>query len=226
MWLRALAIGSAAATFGAAALFPGTAARAGRELMTFGLAANRAVQREMFRAAAEAIEVVEDLVAEVRAETPGNAPNETPLPEVLAGRVTAGASTVQPMAMDASIAHAVGRRLRLRLRGAAEEGDLVRFAAALSGFPGVRRARIHPATRSVVLEGDGPASALAEVLQSSGMLRLTPQLFQHPAAWATSLALMRLDAVLRARSRGRHDLRSAVRMVLKAAETLRARHMR
>ncbi|GMG81389.1 hypothetical protein LNKW23_06020 [Paralimibaculum aggregatum] len=225
MWTRGLAVGSAAA-FGMAMLMPQTALRMGREAVALGQSVNRAMQREMLRAAAEAAEVIEDLLAEIRADAAaaeGRGAGQGPLPEVLAGRAVSGGAAVQPQAADAAVLHRAGGRLRLRLLGAGGPEELAALAAALRAFPGVTRIEIRPATMCLVLQADAPAGQLAAALERAGLLRLAPLAFRHPAAIATSVALARLDLLIRARSRGQANLRTVLAMVLRAVDTIRSR---
>lgn len=222
MWTRGLVIGSTAA-LGMLAFVPGAGtamARSAREAMAVGLAVNQAVQRQMLRATAEAVEVVEDLIAEVRAEGAPAEP-DAPAPEVVLGRVT-GLPAVQGAA-DLALVHQAGRRLRLRLRGAVSPAEMHQVADTIRGFPGVEGVEIRPVTRSLVITCEGSAAAFARALETAGVATLAPVAFRHPAALITAFLLARADAGIRARSRGKADLKTTVGLLLKAVEAARAR---
>ncbi len=222
MWPQGFGFGPGAA-LQMLAMVPG-AGRIAMRQMSFGLAVGqamgRAAQRQMLRATAEALEVVEDLVAEARAERA--LPPEAPLPVVVSGRSREAARAVAPRAAEMALVHGAGGRLRLRLRGAPSEAEMAALAAALRGFPGVTAVACRPITRSFVVDCAGRAEELAAVLERAGVVRLSPVAFPHPAAVLTALAIARLDALMRARSGGRHSLKSALAQVLEAVEAMQA----
>ncbi|MGF1447150.1 MAG: hypothetical protein ACFBRM_13260 [Pikeienuella sp.] len=223
MWSRALMIGPTAA-LGMLALVPGAGgamARSTREAMAAGLAVNRAMQRQMLKAAVEAIEVVEDLIAEVRADDVR--PLSEAQPVVVAGR-PAGALTAAPRAADLAIFHEAGQRLRLRIRGAVGEAEMAALADTLSGFPGVTSATLRPLSKSVIVVSAGPAAALAASLEEAGVARFARVKFQHPAALLAAALISATDSGIRSRTRGKSDLRTVLRLLIEAAETIRRRN--
>ncbi len=230
MWGRTVMLGTGMAV-GGLMLIPGAATAAmqgARTAMALGVAANRMVSRQMLRATAEALEVVEDLVAEVRADLEarsGAAPEKSHvvIPGRAAAEAGADARAVALQPADLARIHVVGRRLRLRFRGALADGEMDRVATEIAAFPGVARLRLKPLTRCLVIETDGPAEQLAEALERTGVARLAEAGYPHPAALATSIALGWLDQELRRRTRGKQSLRSVIAMVVEAGLAIRAR---
>lgn len=226
MWGRTLMLGTGMAV-GGLLLIPGAAAAAmqgARTAVAVGVAANRLVGRQMLRATAEAVEVVEDLVAEVRADLEARSrPAARPDTVVIAGAPLGGERPPALRPADLAQSHVAGRRLRLRFRGAVEDGQMERVAAEVAAFPGVARVRLKPLTRSLVVETEGPAEAIAESLARTGVVRLAEAGYPHPAALAMSFALGRLDDAIRRRTRGEQSLRTVIAMVIEAGDAIRAR---
>ena len=219
MFLRAgFALGPAAAM---------VALRGAQSATGLGLVAVRAAQREWLRAGFEALECLEDVVAEARAGTARSAASAAagattvmPPVEVIALRARAGGTAAVPRPVAVAVEHAGPARLRLRPRGPEEAEALALIAEPLARFPGVRRAGLRPLTGSLVLETEtaGHAMHLAEALERAGLVALARVHFPHPAAVATRLGLDRIDLAIRLRSGGRQDLLAALGRMIATLE--------
>lgn len=212
MWPQGIML-AAGSVLGTAAMLG--AMQGARAAMALGLAGVRATQREGLRAGFEAMECVEDLVAEARAGRLEALP-VAPV-EVVAGRVAAGGAAAAPAPVRVTVEHAGPGRLRLRPQPLSDAAAL-ELAEGLARFPGVRRAGLRPLTGSVVLDVEGDGGALAASLELAGVLRRSALHFRHPAALGALVALDRLDALVRMRSAGREDLRGLLGATLEALE--------
>ena len=182
--------------------------------------ANRALLAPLGRPVAEAIEHLADRVAVIRAEILDAA--GAPVPDadleidIVTGRLAeeTGAGPAPPRL---AIAHAAGGRLRLVARGGLGEADGAALAAAVAGFPGVRRADWRRASASLVVESVLAPERLAAALERAGLLRITGRAARPPAAQGAALLLGWLDGLIRLRSRGAGDLDQVIAMGVLAA---------
>lgn len=223
MWARGIMIGTGLA-MGGVMLVPGavaSVARGSRAALAMGLAVNSEIRRQALVALAEAVETVEDVVAEVRrAQTPTGQISE---PVVVPARAASGGAAVARAPWPVACLSQSERRLRLRPIGLPDPSEIMRLGAEIAAFPGVSGVTHRPRTSSLVVKTEAPAADVLASLRANGVIIPAAIWFRHPAALGTVFALERLDAMIRLRSSGQSDLRQVIAMVLRAVEILRSR---
>ncbi|MGF1500442.1 MAG: hypothetical protein ACFBSD_01375 [Paracoccaceae bacterium] len=181
-----------------------------------GLSVQAAAQRQMLATGGDALEAVEDVIAEVKV---GLAPEAVAAGAVIEGRLT-GAPAPPAQSLRLGVAHASGNRLRLQLSDPGQRDRLPATEAAIRGFPDVVSVTLRPLTGSLIVEGSVPAADLATGLATSGLIALAGRQPAPLPAFITRLWLARLDALMRVRSDGKQDLRSLLAAMLISSEVL------
>jgi len=186
--------------------------------------ANRTLLAPLRRPLAEAMEHLADRVGVIRAEVMEAAEAAPPPAEleidIVSGRLAEVAGD-QPQPPRLALAHAAGGRLRLVARGGLDDAGGMALAAAIAGFPGVRRAVWRGASASLVVESTIAAERLAAALERAGLLCIAGRAARPPAAEGAALLLGWLDGLIRMRSRGAADLDQVIAMGVLAAAIAR-----
>lgn len=203
MWVGAVMAGTALA-MRAAMAGPTLALQAATGAAGLALLAAEEMRRQSLRAGAEAVEALEDFVAESDPARRDGAALD--VDEVIEGYV-AGSSVRPPPPPLVAEMHRTETRLRLQcLMGPLPDGGAA-LAAALAGFPGVCRVVPRAMTGSLLIEtAPGLTADLADRMARAGLIALSPFGLRHPGWVAARLSLQRADMAVRLRSGGRVGL--------------------
>ena len=116
--------------------------------------------------------------------------------------------------------HTTGTRARLRLDTPPDPVVAQSLADALAGVPGIERARVRPNTGSVILEADGPIGDCLDAIEAAGIARIAAPLRPPPVAQTLQLGMLRGDMIVKERTEGALDLRTAMALALVAGAVL------
>lgn len=212
---------NAVMVMGQAMVAAGTVVGAGRmTLMALDRAgeARDVVTGEGHRMLADAIERVEDVLAEAAAADPGAPPvGPGEVVEGLVAGAVAGRDEILPVA---DVAHAAPGRLRLTLRRRDPASALALLADRLAALPGVEAVTVRATTGSIVLRTRVSPETLAEAAGRAGLLRVAGRARPRTGAAVMSMALDRVDALLRLQSGGRTGLADVMSLSAVAADVI------
>ena len=112
------------------------------------------------------------------------------------------------------IVHIAPGRVRLRPSKPLSAPALTGLADLIAGLPAVRRVLARPATGSLIVETDGPAEPLFELIAARGIAKVRPQPSPPPLGQVARFGLMRADAAVQGATDGALDLNGAMAFLL------------
>jgi hypothetical protein len=119
------------------------------------------------------------------------------------------------------IVHTAAGRVRLRPSKPLPAPALTRLANMIAGLPAVQRVLARPATGSLIIETDGPAQPLFDLIAAKGIAEVRPQPLPLPLGQVARFGLLRADVAVQSATDGALDLNGAMAFLfLGGAETV------
>jgi hypothetical protein len=112
------------------------------------------------------------------------------------------------------IVHAADGRVRLRPSKPLDASALTGLADLIAGLPKVQRVLARPATGSLIIETDGPAQPLFDLIAAQGIAKVRPKPSPPPLGQVARFGLMRADAAVQGATDGALDLNGAMAFLL------------